>query len=165
MVDTVHPGSLQLVHFVEQQLEGWTINRDHWPLHITLVPWFTVDDEEAVMRSLQRVADQTSPMALAVGEQEDFGVNNEVPVNVIKNQKHILDLHETLVETLGEADTAYHEQEYMGSRYVAHITRHEVDGRHSNKGEEIIMRDFHLVRLVDAKTCLIEKQFNLAHVR
>lgn len=157
----VKPGSLMLVYFVEQQLEGWTFERRHWPLKITLVPWFKVDDEEAVIRSLERVANETSPLTLAVGKQENFGVNHDVPVNVIANQEPVLELHQKLVTALSEADTAYHEQRFMGKEYVAHITRHEVDGRHSNEGEDIAVNNFHLVRLLEDNTCRVEQQFDL----
>jgi 2'-5' RNA ligase len=153
-------GSLILVHFVEQQLEGWSFPREHWPLHITLVPWFSVVDAEAVLRSLARVADETTPFRLRVGGQEQFGVHGEVSVNIIANQELVKALHVKLVETLAEADTAYHEQRYMGQRFLAHITRHAIDGRHSSEGEEIQVNDFHLVRLVNEQTCRVEQQFD-----
>lgn len=157
----VQAGSLVLVYFVEQQLEGWVFARDHWPLHITLVPWFTVDDEEAIERSLDRVAAATAPLRLGVGELDNFGVRHNIPVNIIVNQEPVKALHDKLVGTLGEADIAYHEQRFMGQEYIAHITRHEVDGRHSNEGEEIMVNDFHLVRLLDDTTCRVETQFDL----
>lgn len=159
----VDDGSLMLVHFVEQQLEGWTFERDHWPLHITLVPWFVVQDEEAVNRGLERVAGDTDTLRLGVGEQDMFGVNRDVPVNVINNQADVMALHEKLIEAIGRADMAFHKQQFPGQRYVAHITRHHIDGRHSNEHEEILMHDFQLVRLIDATTCRVERQFDLRH--
>ena len=154
-------GSLILVYFVEQQLEGWTFARDHWPLHMTLVPWFQVEDEEAAVRSLARVSGQGEPLRLGVGGQEKFGVNNDIPVNVVNNQEPVMALHKKLVEALGNADTAFGEQNFVGENYQAHITLHIVDGRHSNDGEELLVNDFHLVRLIDAGTCRVEKQFEM----
>jgi 2'-5' RNA ligase len=152
---------LTLVHFVEQQLEGWKFERSHWPLHVTLVPWFKVSDEEAVIRSLEKLGERTGTFTLHVGGIEHFGRNRDVPVNIITNPEPARVLHEDLIMTLGKADIAYDEQQYINRNYAPHITRHERDGRHSNKGEEIYVDDFHLVRLLDDSTCLVEKQFNL----
>ncbi len=156
----IEEGSLIVVHFVEQQLEGWTFARGHWPLHITLVPWFETDDEEAIIRSLERVAAQTAPLTLRVGKQEMFGVNNDVPVNVIRNQVSIRKLHDDLLTALNEADTDFHEQRFVDDEYIAHIPRHEVDGRFSNRGEGILVNNYRLVRLMKAKKCRVEQEFN-----
>lgn len=161
----VKSGSLILVHFVEQQLEGWTFKRSHWPLHITLVPWFMVADEEAVVRSLDRVAEQTKPQRLKVGAQKRFGVEPGRPVNVISNQTPVYKLHKALVETLVDADIAFHEAKFIGKAFVAHIVRHETDNRHSNEGEEVPVSEFHLVRLLEDDTCRVEQQFDLLRSR
>jgi hypothetical protein len=127
------------------------------------VPWFTVEDEEAVIRSLDRIADATGPIVLSVGKQEMFGENQDVPVNVINNQAPVKALHDSLLETLAEADSALDESGFVGLRYIAHISRHPIDGRHSNEGEEILVNEFHLVRLVDDNTCRVEQEFHLKH--
>lgn len=150
-----------LVYFVEQQLEGWTFARAHWPLHITLVPWFVVNDEEAVIRSLERLASRTEPVHLGVGEEDRLGSRRQVPVNLIANQRPIRRLHEKLLATLNEADVAFHEERFTGQHYVAHITRHKHDGRHCNEGEELTVTEFQLVRLLNRTTCRVEQQFNL----
>ncbi|HEX8227250.1 MAG TPA: 2'-5' RNA ligase family protein [Candidatus Saccharimonadales bacterium] len=154
-------GSLIVVHFVEQQLEGWTFKRGHWPLHLTLVPWFQAADEEAVVRSLERVSSDLEPLLLAVGGKELFGKNRNVPVNVIKNQAPAQALHELLVATLSEADTSFDGDTFMGQKYRAHVPRHEGDNRYSSEGQDILVDDFHLVRLVDGETCRVEQQFDM----
>jgi 2'-5' RNA ligase len=152
---------LTLVHFVEQQLESWKFARGHWPLHVTLVPWFNVSDEEAVLRSLEKLADATQPFTLHVGRVEYFGHNNDIPVNVISNPDPTTSLHKRMIKALGKADIVYDEKMYIAQNYNPHITRHEIDNRHSTEGEEIQVNDFHLVRLLDDNTCLVEKQFDL----
>ena len=157
-------GSLMVVHFVEQQLEGWEFARPHWPLHITIVPWFTIADEEAAVRSLERIAHRTPQMTLHVGDVEDFGINEDVPVNVIVNQEQVKKLHEELIETLSDTDTAFDEQGFIGQKFMAHITRHKADNRHSNAGEKILVKNYHVVRLIDATTCRVEREFDFAGV-
>jgi hypothetical protein len=157
----VKPGSLILVHFVERQLEGWMFTREHWPLHISLVSWFEADDEEAIFRSLERLAGDTAPMILQVGGQEKFGVKKDVPVNIIKNQAPIHKLHENILSTLEGADITLHENSFSRGKYRAHITRYTRDGRHSNDGERVIVNDFHLVRLLKDNTCIVEQAFDL----
>jgi 2'-5' RNA ligase len=154
------PGSWVLVHFIEQQLEGWTFSRDHWPLHMTLVPWFATKDEEAVMRSLDRLADSIPPFILSIGAPEPFGAHGKL-ANVIINQGPARAFHQKLLKTIQGADAALHNAKFVGQEYRAHITRHKADGRHSNEGERVLMNDFHLVRLIDANTCLVEQQFLL----
>lgn len=156
----IRPGSLTIVHFVEQQLEGWEFERSHWPLHITLVSWFEIEDDEAVMRSLDRLADATPPMRWTVGPTQEFGPRKKL-ANVIKNEKEARNFHNLLRETLEGADVALHESRYTGADFKAHITRHKADGRHSNEGERIMVGDFHMVRLVDDNTCRVEQTFEL----
>lgn len=155
----IEPDSLVLVHFIEKQLEGWTFERTHWPLHITLVAWFKTDDEEAVVRSLERLAGDTAPMTLLIGGQERFG--GRKTANVIKNAAAARTLHQKLLTTLEGADIALHSSQFTRQEYRAHITRQIADGRHSNEGERVLLKDFHLVRLVDDKTCRVEQQFML----
>ena len=161
----VRVGSLAIVYFVEQQLEGWTFSRAHWPLHLTLVPWFTVTDEEAVLRSLEQVAHETQSLTLAVGGIEQFGTNGDVPVNIIKNQAPAKALHDVLVDTLAKANTTFNDDRFMGQSYVAHVTRHVADRRQSNEGENVLVTNFHLVRLIDKNTCLVGQQFDLRRVQ
>lgn len=164
MNSRVDVGSFIVVHFVEQQLEGWEFKRAHWPLHITLVPWFTVADEEATNRSLERIAQATSPMTLKVGGIENFGMTRDIPVNVIVNQAPVRELHNDLIETLLDTDKDFSEQNFVGKEFMAHITRHEVDKKHSNAGEKILVTNYHVVRLTDATTCRVERQFDFAGV-
>ncbi len=157
----IQPGALTLVHFVEKQLEGWTFARSHWPLHITLVPWFQTKDEEAVMRSLDRLAAELENMNLTVGGVEDVSGPGHRQANFIKNQQPVRELHKYLLATLERADIELHESRFTGKEYRAHVTRHRADGRHSTAGEHILLNDFHLVKMLDAKTCEVYQVFEL----
>ena len=161
MSTPIKPGSLKIVYFVEQQLEGWTFQRSHWPLHVTIVPWFTVADEELTVRSLERVAHQTHAISLSVGNQEMLGLLGTVPVNSIVNQAPAMALHQILVDTLVATDVTFDEQGFYGAHYIAHVNRHVADNRHSSKGEEILLNYFQLVRLINDSSCLVEQQFML----
>jgi hypothetical protein len=155
------PGDYILVHFVKPQPVGLRFERTRheWPLHMTLVPWFSVGDDEELEVGLSEVAGKFSSFKVVVGEEAMFGPYGDVLVNVIANHEADLPLHLALVEMLKANKAEYFNDRWVGLGHRAHITHHTQERCH--EGDELLVDDFHLVRLTPPNTCEVIKRFAL----
>jgi 2'-5' RNA ligase len=156
-------GSLILVHFLEEQAEGYRFERkrNQWPLHITLVPWFTVADEEVLKACLTSVMQTTEAFAVTVGEQVLFGGHQEIAVNLISDQTDVVRLHHSLMALLQGMMVRIYDTHWTGAAYRAHITRHDAPHQWRTEGSKENFYDVHLVRLLAGNVCEIAERFVL----
>lgn len=161
----VKPGDLIVVHLVDKVPVGYTFERRRlsWPLHITLVPWFSAADEAVVDESLEAVAAKYQPFTATVGEITHFGAQNEVVVNIIEDNSSLDTLHGDVYKTLTDLQVVFVSEQYVGKQYRAHITRHEPDGHFKSAGDIEPIADFHLVRIKDSNTCEVIKKYTLGY--
>jgi 2'-5' RNA ligase len=136
-------------------------SRGEWPLHITLVPWFTIQNEALINSCLEEVASTNEAFNVTVGALDMFGTHNDVPVNVIHEQEKIKELHMGLIASLRNLGATFIEERWIDHGYHAHITRHESQGKWRDQGDTERVNDYHLVRLVDGNVCEIVKRFVL----
>ena len=161
-------GSLIIVHLVEKRPEGTTFRRQRaeWPLHITLVPWFRVDDNQRsqLLAALTDFGDAKQGFTVHVGEQESFGPHKDVPVNLIREQAPIVQLHDELMAIVRQYGARFHGSASAHSgieqTYRAHITHHQsVDGLHRRfPGDVEAFDGFSVARLLsdrDVQWCEI----------
>jgi 2'-5' RNA ligase len=157
-------GDLILVHLVDERPIGTQFERTRnaWPLHITIAPWFMADEHVAT-QCLTTVAASITPFAVQVGERQLFGGDHDIPVNVIRpqDQQSLKHLHKAFVAALRGAAASFVSEQWMGDRYRAHITKHDVPGgeRHEGDGEQIDA--VHLVRLLDNNICEVVRRIPL----
>lgn len=158
-------GDLIVVHFVEPVMVGarFVRTRNTWPLHITLVPWFSATDEAAVVTQLQEVATASEPFLVQVGAERAFGPQQEIPVHIIEpnDQPLVRKLHEQLTATLRQLLVTFESERWMGEHFTAHITHHQEPFRARREGEHLTVEVLHLVRLEEHNVCEIVRQFRL----
>ena len=149
-------GSLIVVHLVERRPEGTIFRRTRaeWPLHMTLVPWFGIADNERdqLLESLRLYSANKVPFTVHVGDDELFGAERDVPVSLIVEQHTVVKLHDELSAIVGKSvQTRLPVSE--GRAYRAHITHHNgTDGIHRRfPGDEEVIDGFTAVRLLDDK--------------
>ena len=151
-------GLLIIVHLVERQPEGTTFRRKRaeWPLHVTLVPWFTVSDDQRsqLLAALIQYGVSKAPFAVHVGEQELFGPHKDVPVNLIREQAPVAQLHDDLLTLVRRQGIQIHGSASihpgLEQTYRAHITHHPGDGIHRRfPGDEELFDGFSVARLLD----------------
>lgn len=152
-------GSLIIVHLVERRPEGTTFRRKRaeWPLHITLVPWFTVEDDQRsqLLAALAAYGAAKQTFTVHVGEEELFGPHKEVPVTLIHEQAPVVQLHDDLMAIVRQHDVQFqgNVSSHTGTKhaYRAHITHHQaIDGlRRRFPGDEEIFDGFTVARLLD----------------
>jgi 2'-5' RNA ligase len=134
-------GALLIVYIVGEKLpDGFSFerHRNTWPLHITLVPWFSTTDEDGIIAGLGMLCKDYASFSVEVGGVELFGPNQDVEVNVIAKQNEIRTFHITLLDYVINAGAQLeNEQHWIREQYNAHITRHDDHGRASGDIESI----------------------------
>ncbi len=151
--------SLIIVHLVEKRAEGtiFARTRADWPLHVTLVPWFSVADDQrdALLSQLNHYATKKTPFSVHIGKEELFGVGMDIPVNLIAEQVPVASLHEELMAIVGRYGKQFRQNagQFLSvqQNYRAHITHHQAtDGAHRRyAGDEELFESITVGRLLD----------------
>jgi len=153
------PGDLLLVHMLEPQPVGSYFDRARWPLHITLMQWFTPGNTlQTLSRELSLAARNIAPITVTVGKEALSGPDATIPVNVIADQTTVRQLHEVLFTVLRQLDIHVSDKQWVGGGYTAHVTQ-QSDERRAREGQEVRIGGFHIVRLIDDGTCEIVAEF------
>ena len=121
--------NLIFVAFVEPVAAGQVFLRTEWPLHITLVRFDAATTDSAdVADSIAKLAAPHAEAALgtrlAVGEDAGFGRNGSVPVNLIRPQPDLQNLHERLVEAVDGLGAKVLTPGHTRAGYRPHVSHH-----------------------------------------
>lgn len=92
-----------------------------WPLHITLMPWFSAPDLEAVKEVLRPAISMVIPFKVEAGERDYFG-QRKLPVRLIKESAKLHALHGLLLGKLEEQGWPITGR-YIGQHFRPHVTR------------------------------------------
>ena len=114
-------GTYLAVHFLKPCSAGDRFVADAWPLHITLLPPFSVTgtvDEDALGSMLR----QHAPMEVRIHEPARFGPRRDIPVNLVEEDGGLQALHEALYGFFGEAGASSREPRYVRAAYHPHVT-------------------------------------------
>lgn len=156
------PGSNTLVHLPEQQPIGYQFKNRHedWPLHITLVPWFYIDEpqEEGLFKDLQGICEATETIDVLVGNPELFGPGSK-PVNVIPDEVALHGLHKQLLHRVDESDAELQvPRTQVGRLYRPHITLHPTNS--AERGSVLTVGS--LARIsINGKQCTVDQIFEI----
>jgi len=165
--------SLIVVHLVERRPVGTTFPRLRvaWPLHITLLPWFEVEDSRTadLLSAIERYAKSLRKFVAVVGDTENFGPGKDIPVNLIVDQQPIAKMHDDLLDLTKQHGALLSSQanalsSAAGRKYRAHITHHVVNGTVHRRfpGDKETFADITVARLFDkdgGQMCEIVKHF------
>ncbi|HSW65928.1 MAG TPA: 2'-5' RNA ligase family protein [Bacillota bacterium] len=155
-------GDLLLTYMLEPQPVGSYFDRSRWPLHLTLMQWFAPQGGlQALRQELTLAARNIAPVAVTVGKEALFGPDATIPVNVIADQAPVCELHTVLLNVLRQLGLQVNDVQWVGEGYMAHVTQ-QGDERRAHEGQRLLINSFHIVRLIDDKTCEIVAEFTLA---
>jgi hypothetical protein len=94
------------------------------PLHLTMMSWFYSDKTPAeVVRVIQPVVEQQSPIELVSGEPDLFGIEKDVPVNRLVDEATLKQFHQSLHDALRTVGARYKSPEWVGDGFRPHVTR------------------------------------------
>ncbi len=160
-------GALLLVYLVEKHRVGYSFvrSRHKWPLHITLVPWFSIspDREALLVNNIELFLKSTTPFEVIDTQNELFGPDGDIPVRVVAAQESLKSIHICLLDLIEQGGGKINDQEvqWIGDNYRAHITIHDNDNREDQTKE--LIDEVTLLRLVENNYCRVEQKFKIGH--
>ena len=117
-----------------------------WPLHLTIVPNFSIGWDEATLRErVHGVLAGHSPVDVAAGHDGLFGPQRTVPVTVLEPTPGLMSLHNGIVELLTNAGADFRRPEYVQRGYRPHVT--VTPERRLHPGDRIVVDAISLVDL------------------
>jgi 2'-5' RNA ligase len=124
-----------------------------WEPHITVVPWFPVDDEKRLDKVLLGVAKRHQPLAVKAGKVDEWGRKEKFRVQKIDSDWRLLSLHWDVFRTLEKNGFPIHQKNFLGDKYSPHIAlRNRLQkGRDFPRGHEIMIDKFTLVKQLRLK--------------
>jgi 2'-5' RNA ligase len=125
-----------------------------WPMHVTIVPWFPCDDSDRLDEVLSKVAGRHQGLEAKIGTTEDWGRRDRFKVIKIEDQGNQLHrLHRDVFRSLEKAGFPIHQKDYLGDKYMPHITLRNslADESRFQRGEIIKVERFTLVSQVRLK--------------
>lgn len=122
----------------------------HWPLHVTVVPRFSIDMSAEALFSLTKnlVRNQTPATAIAA-DDEYFGEDNSVHVTLLDMSDELIRMHMHLYTELQKAGAVFDEPKYCGQNYRAHVTVQK-SGR-LQRGDSVLVDQLTLVDMFHAQ--------------
>jgi 2'-5' RNA ligase len=139
------PGDRVLVSLLQPLAPGESFR--HWPLHVTLFPWFrttlsTRELQQLLAETLQGITGFTATM----GETAHFGYQNEVPVRVVITPNQFEEIHKRVLAAFeAHTDIKIVTPEHIGPRFRAHVTLHGYEPL--REGDILACNDLQIVHL------------------
>jgi 2'-5' RNA ligase len=152
-----------IVHFVDKVSVPDEFPSSDWPLHVTLLANFTIDQPlEQLVTELSTYAKLTKPFVIIADGEARFGPDENVAVSLIQPSESIAEIHHQLSDISTGLGAVYDEPRFMGDGYRPHATI-QVSARISN-GQAVTVDNFTLVGMYpheDIKRRKIIKTFSL----
>ena len=115
----------------------------HWPLHVTIVPWFSVADDLEIKLdyALTTLAKNHQRIQAVIGHTETWG--NHI-VEVIAPNQQLHNFHLDVLMMLNQHNFVIHNAKYTGEVYRPHVTRQQ-EGR-VHIGDILELHSFALIK-------------------
>ena len=138
-------------HVIAIMIEPVSVGQEFidWPLHITVVPWFPCHDDNKLDALLMEIAKSHRPFKAKVGKLEKFGPKRDVPVNLVKRNRRLNNLHNDVLDVLEKNDMSIHQKNFVGNGYQAHIT-HQKHAK-KQKGDKLRIDSLTLIKQIRLK--------------
>ena len=115
-----------IAHFFKPEADGYNFSANEWPLHVTLLPNFTLRKSlEELESKIEEVALNTPSFEIEPQDRAVFGPNQDVPVMLIKPSDDLIGLHNNLIKVLDEVVATYDTPQYIADGYRPHATIQE----------------------------------------
>jgi 2'-5' RNA ligase len=133
-----------IIKLLEKLQDGYEFSPEDYPLHITIVPSFQLENmNDVLLNKIKQLCNNLKAFNLTAGEDEFFGPNKEVHVTTMIMNDELQGLHTSLVSILSDADAIFDEPQYMLENYRAHATVQETIRLH--EGDSIALDDITVI--------------------
>lgn len=96
-----------------------------WPLHVTMMPWFTLkgdrtDFEQSVGDAMQYFG----PQEIVGGKEDMFGPDHDIRVRLLKNMGRLAGMHDVIMANVKKQEGRFRLESlhHVGDGYVPHAT-------------------------------------------
>jgi hypothetical protein len=114
-------------YWVAFLLDDLSIDATFYPglLHLTIIPWFVSDlPEEEIIKSFQSTFSGLPTVELEVGKQVSFGPENNVAVNLVRDNPNLMNIHKLSLDWFERISARWAvKNPYAGEEYKPHIRR------------------------------------------
>lgn len=154
-------GSHILIHMVDEVAvdSQFLRSRLSWPLHITLVPWFTTPETGDLEREVGAAVSQFEPFDTEMGEVVMLGPDEDIPVTLMADPEPLRAVQTALIKAVKAANGNIESERWTGAAYKPHVTHH--GERRLDTGQHEPIDDVHLVRVDADRVCTVVKRFAL----
>ena len=136
---------LLVASITETVKTGYRFSRSSWPLHITFVPWFNIEQYDELHKELAKTLSRRHAFQVTVGPKEMFGVKNDVHVNTVSASVQIKSLHEELLTVVSKY-AQIENGRFAGKSYRPHITHQQ--GRGYEPGNIVTVESVSVIKLI-----------------
>lgn len=107
---------------------------DEFPLHLTLMTWFSMPHRATFIHQLQNFATRYEPQVIVGGEEDLFGTEKDIRVRKLGKAGSLYAMHGELLEMVTRLGGEVWSGGYVGKNYVPHVTYQGDSGL--DEGEE-----------------------------
>lgn len=94
-----------------------------WPLHATILDTFKTDwSVDDLLQAIKQAVANTTPFNITPIEGAMLGPDKDVPVKLLEQDAHILDLHSTLLDLTKPGSFVFNTPEFVGEGFLPHVT-------------------------------------------
>ena len=112
-----------VAHFFDPQVTAANFSAAAWPLHVTFLPNFTIEWPLAeLIHDLNELADAVAPFDITAEGQTAFGLNEDIPVTLIRPDDKVMDLHYKLLLTSHDGSFTYDTPQFINQGFRPHAT-------------------------------------------
>lgn len=122
-----------------------------WPMHITIVPWFAVDDEAKLDQVLEIVASRHDAFDATAGRIQEWGRKDKFKVMLIDDPGNLHRLHWDTFHTLEKMGFPVHQKDHLGASYKPHVALRNRKSHGIPEGESIPIISFCLFKQLRQK--------------
>lgn len=122
-----------------------------WPMHITIVPWFPVDDTEKLNKVLEKIASRHEAFDISAGKVQEWGKKDKFKVTLINDPGNLHRLHWDTFHGLEKSGFPVHQKDHLGPSYKPHIALRNRKSRKIPEGETIPVISFLLIKQLRQK--------------
>ena len=136
-----------IVYLLDPLPDGAGFQAKDWPLHVTLLPPFTVDIEPDVLcAELAHVAELNRPVTTNIIGKDLFGRHGTVPVKTMDKPDGLQQLHDGLAKLATDLGATHVDPRHLGEGYRPHVS----DKHHgqADVGQTVHIDNFSLVQII-----------------
>jgi hypothetical protein len=111
-----------IAQLLEPMSEGQEYVPSDWPLHVTLVDIFAVDDVSAVITEIENLPPRHDPITATALHDEYFGPQHQTQVTILDMSDELVALHYELIAVLKRAGAMFNNPQYIETGFRAHAS-------------------------------------------